>query len=149
MDLYEKSVMHYLVANGETFVAPQINLGKGLRSPDFIAIRPSQKKAYVVVLTDSRNPDSLIKRANAYATEGLRILQKHLEGRGISDSSWSYRVLLFVRREDLDLFKEEIKYRNNVNILCIEDAIESWRWNAQVWTSDFLFEESEDLEHST
>ena len=39
MDRFEEAVMHCLIANGETFVAPQFNIGSGWSCPDFVAIR--------------------------------------------------------------------------------------------------------------
>ena len=140
MDRFEKSVMYYLVANGETFVAPHINLGKGLDRADFIAIRPSKKEAYVVVIADSHHPESLIQRVAENELEGLDVLREHLVNRRIADSDWSCKVLLFVENENLAWFRENIKDRKNVIILSIDNAIESWKWNKHMWTSYFSFE---------
>jgi hypothetical protein len=148
MDLYEKSVMYYLVANGETFVAPHINLGKGLDRPDFIAIRPSKKEAYVVVIADAHHPERLIQRVEKSELEGLDVLRDHLERRRIADADWSCKVLLFVENESLTWFRKNIIDRENVIILSIDKAVESWRWNKQVWTSYFSFE-NEALKLST
>ena len=43
MDQYEQAVISCLTANGETFVAPQFDLGKGWSCPDFVAIDALQK----------------------------------------------------------------------------------------------------------
>ena len=146
--MYEKSVMYYLVANGETFIAPYSNLGKGLDRTDFIAIRPSKKEAYVVVIADSHRPESLIQRVEKCELEGLDVLRDHLESRGIADSAWSCKVLLFVQNENLNWFRENIYHRKNVIILSIDNAVESWRWNSHVWASYFSFE-NEALKLST
>ena len=140
MDVYEKSVMYYLVANGETFIAPHSNLGKGLSSPDFIAIRPSKKEAFLVVISDSRRPESLIQKVEECELKGLDVLRDHLENRGIADSEWSYKLMLFVQKENLEWFRENINHRKNVIIFSVDNAIESWRWNSYVWTSYFSFE---------
>lgn len=62
MDQYEEAVMHCLVANRETFVAPHFDLGRGWSGPDFVAIRPPKKRVYAVEVTASGYPVGLIEK---------------------------------------------------------------------------------------
>lgn len=140
MDQFEEAVMYCLVANGETFVAPQFDIEDGWSRPDFIAIRPSRKKVYVVEVTVSGNPDGLVEKVNAREKHWMNPLRKCLEQRGIADSSWLYGVLVFVRRDQCGWVKGRIKDATNVTVLCLEEAIASWEWNEQVWTPEFSFE---------
>jgi hypothetical protein len=43
MDRYEEAVMHYLTANGGTFVVHQYSIGQGWACPAFVAIQPSAR----------------------------------------------------------------------------------------------------------
>jgi hypothetical protein len=140
MDQYEQSVMSCLTANGETFVAPQFNLGKGWSCPDLVAIRPFQKKVYVVEVTASGNPVGLVKKVNDRDSQWLRKLREHLEERGITGPDWSYGVLVFLRQDQCKWFKGRIKDHIGVYVLCLEDAIMCWEWSERVWTSNFSFE---------
>ena len=140
MDLYETAVMYFLVANGETFIAPHINLGHGAIRPNFIAIRPSKRTAYVVDVTSSGDQSSLIEKMKANKNKWITLLKKHIEKRGIADPKWSYKVLLFIRSDQRDQVKQKLGRFKKLHVLCLENAVESWRWNKQVWTSDFSFE---------
>lgn len=140
MDQYEQAVMSCLTANGETFVAPQFDLGNGWSCPDFVAIRPPQKKVYVVEVTASGNPVGLAEKVINRENQWLKLLREHLEKRRITELDWSYRVLVFLRSDQCDDFKRRIKEPTDASILCLEDAIKCWEWNEKVWTSNFSFE---------
>lgn len=140
MDQYERSVMSCLTANGETFVAAQFDLGKGWSCPDFVAIRPSKQKVYVVEVTASANPARLAEKVNDRENHWLGKLREHLQERCIDGSGWSYGVLIFLRQDQREWFKNRIKDHTGVSVLCLEDAIACWEWNERVWTSKFSFE---------
>jgi hypothetical protein len=57
--------MQLLVANGETFVAPQFCIDGGWSYPDFVAIRPPKKKVYVVEVTAAGHASGLVKKINS------------------------------------------------------------------------------------
>jgi len=143
MDQYEQAVISCLTANGETFVAPQFDIGRGWSCPDFVAIRPPQRKVYVVEVTASGNPIGLAKKVNDRDNHWFNKLQKHLEERNIAGPDWSYEVLVFIRYDQRAWFKKRVKDHAGVSILCLEDAIASWEWSEQVWTSNFSFETDE------
>lgn len=140
MDQYEQAVMSCLTANGETFVAGQFDLGNGWSCPDFVAIRPSKKKVYVVEVTASGNPVRLAEKVNNRDNHWLRKLREHLEERRVVASDWSYGVLVFLRHDQREWFKNRIKDHTGVSVLCLEDAISCWEWSERVWTSNFSFE---------
>ena len=81
MDRHEEAVMYCLTANGETFVAPEPDIGEGWSRPDFVAIRPPKKRVYVVEVTGSGNPVGLIEKVNGREKQWLSPLRKHLEDR--------------------------------------------------------------------
>jgi hypothetical protein len=132
--------MYCLTANGETFVAPEPDLGTGWSCPDFVAIRPPKKKVYVVEVTASGNPVGLIEKINAREEQWLRLLRQHLKDRGITDDTWSYSVLVFVRRDQQDWVHGKIHDKRNVTVLSLEEASANWEWSDNVWTSSFSFE---------
>jgi Holliday junction resolvase-like predicted endonuclease len=140
MDLYEEAVMYCLVANGETFVAPQFEIGKGWSCPDFVAIRPSKRKVYVVEVTAAGGVGGLVEKVHARQSQWISRLRKHLEEIGVVGSDWSYSVLVFVRRDQYGWFKGRIADAAGVTVFCLEDAIAHWEWNPSVWTSNFSFE---------
>src|SRR5882762_8106892 len=140
MDRHEEAVMHCLTANGETFVSPELDLGNGWSRPDFVAIRPPKKKAYVVEVTASGHPSELVEKINARENQWLRVLRQHLERAEIADSTWSYSVLVFVRRDQLEWMQNRINDKTRVTVLCLEEASSDWEWPAEVWTPRFAFE---------
>jgi hypothetical protein len=140
MDQYEQAVMSCLTANGETFIASQFDIGKGWSCPDFVAIRPPQKKVYVVEVTASGSPVDLAEKVNSRDNQWFKNLREHLEGRGVTESHWSYEVLVFLRRDQHEWFKRRIKDRAGVSVLFLEDAMACWEWSERVWTSNFSFE---------
>lgn len=140
MDSYEEAVMGCLVANGETFVVPQMDIGGGWCRPDFVAIRPPKRQVYVVEVTTSGMPRGLVEKVNDRDHQWLLQLRAHLEGRRICDQDWIYSVLVFVRRDQEGWFREQISDCAGVTVLCVEDAFAHWEWNEKVWTGDFSFE---------
>ena len=143
MDRHEEAVMHLLTANGETFVAHEFEIGDGWSRPDFVAIRPPRKKIYIVEVTTSGNPASLIERANNRETQWLTPLRSHLEDLHIIDATWKFSILLFVRQDQLDFVKKKINDRSGVSVLRLEDASFNWNWRDEVWHRDFSFENHE------
>jgi hypothetical protein len=140
MDHHEEAVMHCLTANGETFVASEPELGDRWSRPDFIAIRPPKKQAYVVEVSDSGYPRGLVAKVNVRENQWLKLLRQHLENRGIADATWSYRVLVFVRRDQRDYVQARIKDKSDIAVLCLEEASADWEWSDMVSTPDFSFE---------
>lgn len=141
MDRFEEAVMYCLSANGETFVAPQFAIGGGWSCPDFVAIRPPRKIVYVAEVTVSGYPTSLIQKINDRENQWLSRLREQLLDRKVIETEWFFRVLAFVRSDQLNWFKGRISEpAADVTVLAIEDAISSWEWNDDVWTSNFAFE---------
>lgn len=132
MDAYEQAVMSCLVANGETFVSPEMELGGGWSRADFVAIRPPKRQVYIVEVTASGKPTGLLEKVNNRDKQWLIPLKSHLENRRICDNGWSYRVLAFVRRDQFEWFKPRITGSPNVTVLCVEDAITHWEWDNKI-----------------
>ncbi len=140
MERHEEAVMYCLTANGETFVVPEPDLGEGWSRPDFIAIRPSKKKAYLVEVTTSGNPVGLVKKVNSREKQWMELYRQLLEKLGIADHTWSYGVLIFVRSDQYDWFRTKIDDRRDVTLLRLEEAMANWEWSDRVGTPDFEFE---------
>ena len=143
MDRHEEAVMACITANGETFVAHEFELGGGWSRPDFIAIRPPKRQVYIVEVTVSGNPTKLIERVNNREAHWLAPLRPRLEELHIVDATWSYSVLLFVRRDQIDWVKQKINDLTGVRVLCLDDASADWEWRDEVWSNDFSFERGE------
>jgi hypothetical protein len=140
MDRHEEAVMHCLTANGETFLAHEPDLGRGWSRPDFVAIRPPKKRAYIIEVTDSGKPAELVEKVNAREKQWLNFLRAHLESLDIANKTWSYGVLVFARRDQRDWLKSHINDMTDVTILCLEEAASDWEWPDHIWTSNFSFE---------
>src|SRR5471030_809808 len=123
MECFEEMVMNCVVANGETFVSPQFDLGRGWSRLDFVAIRPPKKKAYLVEVTAHGSATDLIEKINKREHQWLSQLREALEQRQIATPDWAYQVLAFVRRDQYSWFKGRINApAQDVTVLTIEDA---------------------------
>lgn len=140
MDIYEQSVMHCLVANGETFVSPQFNIGLGWSYPDFVGVRPPQKKVYIVEVSASGDLAGLVEKVLVRETQWISPLRNQLETTRVVGADWSYSVLLFVRCDQKTGLKSRLANEVGVTQLYLEDAIAHWEWNPKVWTTEFAFE---------
>ena len=140
MDIYEEMVMTFLVANKETFIVPQYPIGQGWSYPDFLAIRPAKKHAYIVEVSSAWNLETLLKKVRSRDTQWLTNLANQLKSLCITEETWVYRVLIFVRRERIEWFRKGIGDSRDVLVIPLEITFTPWNWKDIVYTSDFSFE---------
>ncbi len=143
MDIFEEAVMYCICANGETFVAPNYDIGNGWSCPDLVALRPSKKKVYIVEVTASGNLRGLLERVHNRKEQWVSPLKKYLMKHKITESKWSYQILLFVRDDQFKWFQQKTGNHPDVTVLRLEDAVKHWLWDERVRSSDFSFEEHE------
>ncbi len=139
MDIYEEMAMYFVTANKETFVSPQYDIGNGWSCPDFVAMRPPKRTVYIVEVSAGGNLSGLAEKVLNYEGHWLNPLREHLMALNLVDSDWSFKVLVFIRRDQLKWFKTTVDSSKGVVIICLEDVFKHWLWDNKVWTGDFLF----------
>src|SRR3990167_5250744 len=105
--------MYCLVANGETSVAPQYDIGKGWSRPDFVAVRPPKKQIYVVEVSAAGNLTDLVEKVRAREKQWLSQLRPHLEHLNLAAPDWSYRILTFIRRDQIGWFSQSLGHQKD------------------------------------
>lgn len=140
VDIYEEAVMNCLVANGETFVVPQYDVGGGWSRPDFVALRPAKKEVYVVEVSSSGSLNGLVEKIGARQSHWLSPLKAQLERLGIASPNWGYRILVFVRSDQFSWITRAIGQPDDVTVLRLEEAFAHWNWERKVWTHTYSFE---------
>jgi hypothetical protein len=150
MDEYEQRVMHFLTANGVSFVVPQYELpydkdiDSGGSKPDFVVLRPTVKECLVVEVTTTGSPKKLCEKLLIAEKQWLGALRKTLGERGVTAEEWRYRVLLFCRRDRIPYFRKRLQGTGTV-IWPVEYTLEHWNWNAAVHTPAFDFCQTHDF----
>ena len=141
MDRFEEAVMLYVVANGETFLAPQFNIDDGWSCPDFVAIRPPKKTVYVVEVTVAADTTRLAEKITDRENQWFGRLRAQFLQTAVIDAEWSFRALAFVRRDQMAWLAGRIEPAPDVTVLAVEDAMAGWAWNNKVRTSDYTFDQ--------
>jgi hypothetical protein len=141
MDIYEEAVMYCLTANGETFVSPQCDLGKGWSRPDFVALRPPKMHVYVVEVTTAGDLGSLLEKLPDRERQWFVPLRSYLAEGGLAGSDWSYgsspSCAAINSHGGGSAFRaRQVLPRSPSG----EDAVTRWLWDERVRSRDFDFE---------
>jgi len=140
MDAFEEAVMYCLVANGETFVAPQFDVGKGWSRPDFVAIRPAKKTVYIVEVSTAGSLSDMARKINNRAVQWVSPVRDQLLQSSTTGEDWTFQVLAFVRRDQIEWLKAKVTLpAPDVTLLTVEDAISHWQWNDSMRTARHEF----------
>lgn len=137
---HELAVMEFLTANGTTFICPQYPVGGGWSCPDFVAIRPAKKECLVVEVSTGWDLSGLAKKVQNREHQWLNLLRAHLAKTGVCDKDWSFNVLVFIRSERIEWFRNRIGQSSDVHIFEIEQTLTPWVWPAKVRSPDFIFQ---------
>ncbi len=140
MDEYEQAVMRCLAANGETFVAYEYPVEGGWSYPDFVALRSRLKTVYVVEVSAGGDLSKLVKKVVAREEQWITKLRAQLSRLKLVGPDWRYQILVFIQEEQIEWFLKKIGSPKDVTVLSLEQAIEHWKWDPKVWTSNFSFE---------
>lgn len=139
MDRHEQAVMQFLVANGDTFIAPQYEVAAGWMCPSFVALRPAKKQVWLVEVTASGYPLGVVDKINQRVAKWYAPLLEQLQRLQISDSDWSIGLLVFVRDDQIEWLKGRIQDLSGVQVLSLETASSPWTWHGSVWTEELDF----------
>lgn len=125
--LYELFVLNFLTRDGKTFVAPQYDIDNGYSCPDFVALRPSEKKVIVVEVSTAHGLTRLADKIRNKNVHWLERLTKLLVERKVVDTSWDYEIMVFVRRSRINWLRERLGEEGaSVSIRAIEDTVSTW-----------------------
>jgi hypothetical protein len=136
---YEAAVMEFLVANCNTFVAPQYPIGGTWSCPDFIAIRPASEECFVVEVSTGWDLKRLAEKVRDREKQWLSILREHLIKLSICGSGWSFKVLIFVRSERIKWFESSIDKADDVYVWPLDKILMPWIWPDEVRSPNFSF----------
>jgi Holliday junction resolvase-like predicted endonuclease len=137
MDRYEEAVMHYLTANGATFVVHQYSISQGWACPDFIAIRPCDQIVCIVEVSTAWDLGDLAQRVKTRQVQWWDQLVPHLQQHGGISHSWDQRMAVFIRQDRVAWFQQAIGNAPNVSVIPLEPILAAWNWPPAVWTPQF------------
>jgi Holliday junction resolvase-like predicted endonuclease len=125
--LYEVFVLNFLTRDGKTFAAPQYDIDNGYSCPDFVALRPSEKKVIVVEVSTAYDLTRLADKLRNKNAHWFERLTKLLVERRVVDASWDYEIMVFVRRNRINWLREKLgEDVANVRVCAIEDTVSTW-----------------------
>ncbi|MBF6629573.1 MAG: hypothetical protein ITG01_00295 [Comamonas sp.] len=139
MDRHEEAVLQLLTANGDTFIAPRYEVADGWMCPSLVALRPAKKQVWVVEVSASGYPLSLVDRINQRIEKWYAPLLEQLQRLQVTHSDWSIGLLVVVRDDQIDWLRARIQDMAGVQVLSLETASSPWAWDGVVWTEDMDF----------
>lgn len=141
MQLFEDIIELFLTADGCVFVCPQYavvwdaaNL-EGGSNPDFVAIdfRPTPREVVVVEVGTASDLGSLFSRIAEREARWFNPLRSKMLSDGVSDASWNFRFLGFIRRANIEKAQTKFEAACDVSFYAIEDATFPWSyWEKRV-----------------
>ena len=127
MELYEEAVLSFITRDKMTFAIPQFSIDEW-SCPDFVAICPPKKKCYVVEVSAGYDLKHLSEKIRDKDRQWIDKLRSQLEGSGVTDASWSYEVLVFVRIDRVEWLRRAVEGIPGVEVLDIEKTLTPWNW---------------------
>lgn len=120
--------MHYLTANGGTFVVHQYSIGQGWACPAFVAIQPSARMVCVVGVSAGWDLAALVQRVRNCQVQWWNQLIPHLQQRNVIAADWHQHVAVFIRQDRVAWFQQAIAGTANVSVIPLEPILAAWNW---------------------
>ncbi len=131
MELYEEAVLGFITRDETTFAIPQFSISKDWSCPDFVAICPPKKECYVVEVSSGYDLKHLAEKIRDKERQWIQKLRNQLETSGVTDASWSYEVLVFVRADRVEWLKRAVNGVPGVEVHDIEKTLTPWNWPSE------------------
>lgn len=140
MELFEDFVLAYLTRDKHVFVNPQYSIldeatGGEWSCPDFLVLNFKKKRASVVEVSTGYDLEDLVKKVNDREVHWFDKLRKQLIRNEVigNESTWSFDVQVFIRKERVDFFGRKINLHDRVKVMSLEDLGFPWSksWQAE------------------
>lgn len=129
---YESTVMYYLASKG-LFLSPQFSIPSGYDGewscPDFVGLDFAKKEINIIEVTTAYNVSGLLQKVNDRDNQWILKLQDYIKKNNIVDNTWSYVVRVFIRKERIEYFKENLKNKSGVILQTLEEIAFPWAWD--------------------
>jgi len=121
----EPLVSHYLTASQGLFVSPRFVIrgpdGGEWSCPDFVALDFQKHQVQIVEATARANVSGLIEKVRNREQQWVQYLKPDLIRRRAIDETWRFVVRVFVRNDNVAVFKRKLGEASDVTIQAIED----------------------------
>lgn len=133
--LAEQLIATYLTRGGKVFIAPQYSIpasgGNGdWACPDFVALDFENREIIVVEVTVASNVSNILSKINDRQSRWFEPVRAKLSEDKIVENDWKIRVLVFVRKSQLEKARKQLSGEPDVSFYAIEDATFDWDY----WT---------------
>ena len=138
---YESAVADFLTVNGSTFIAPQYSIANEWSCPDFVAIRPKHKECFVIEMSAARNLKVLAQKVQERNSRWFEKLKERFSSFDISEPTWTFDVLVFIRKERISWFTSKLQNADDVYLWPLEGTLTPWCWRDEVRQPTFSFKQ--------